>query len=203
MAALLDTTELGSLLEAIGPLKWYNVSEVGLHVAFAEHEVMRGYADYVTALQRGELPDIPRALFSAALSLSDEAFDTLVVPGRGQLLRPTQPVIQLRPHTVAYSPLDGKVRSQVRGSDAISWGIQFGYPQLMQGESGEITKVGLDYRNTAPFRKLQRWMRHHTRATPLVVGGHRVYATARLGKACFDWIGRHPQLKAQGIEVGT
>jgi hypothetical protein len=116
------------------------------------------------------------------------------------------PIIQLQAHTLFYSQLDGQVRSMVRGEGEIHWGIQFSYPQIYQNaQTGQIEKIedNEKFPNTALFRRLQRWVRDHTRATPLEVGGKRVNLPARLGKQCFSWINRHPQLLAAGIRVAT
>ena len=114
-------------------------------------------------------------------------------------------MIQLQAHRFDYSPLDGKFRTMILGYDSVHWGLQFSYPHLFQNEKLEVLTVNESeqFPNSALFKKLQRWVRAHTLATPFEVGGHKVNASIRLGKQCFPWINDHPQLKEKKWKVAT
>ena len=124
--------------------------------------------------------------------------------GEGEtLLRIRGPVVQLRPHRFSYSAVDGKFRSMVMGTQTISWGVQFSYPQFCQLPDASVHQVNDSFPNTAVFKQLQRWVRHNTIPTPLKVDGTRTNVPIRLGKNCIPWIHRHPHLIQQNIIVET
>ena len=62
-------------------------------------------------------------------------------------------------------------------------------------------KEGLQFPNTAVFKKMQQWTRMYTIATPFEVEGKKVNVPIRLGKQCLQWIHHHPQLQAKGLRV--
>jgi hypothetical protein len=120
------------------------------------------------------------------------------------LIKPIRPVIQLQGHHFFYSTLDEKFHPMVLGPDSVTWGIQFSYPQIYQHPQSHLyAKVddSLDFPNTALFRRLTQWMREHTTATPFIVQEKRTNSPIRLGKKCFSWIAKHPQLVAKQILV--
>lgn len=190
---LLDPSEMVALFAELGEFLIVDVSRVT-----AEGEISRGdflniYSDYVEGLKSGEVQTSP--WFSSCFTTTMEAVEVRPVPDGRAVRRAAAPVIQLQPHTFAHSADDGKFRSMVRGPGAISWGIQFSYPQLFEDPTTrEIVKVDATFPNSTIFRTLQRWVRHHTRPTPFEVDGKRVNVPIRLGKVCFEWIDKHPQL---------
>jgi hypothetical protein len=112
-------------------------------------------------------------------------------------------VIQLQYHCFDYSPFDGEVRSMVYGQEAISWGLQFSYPQLyIDPHSKDICETNKsDAANTQLFRKLQRWLRQYSVPTPFIADGKRFNAPIRIGRGCLPWLQRHPQLKDHGLAI--
>lgn len=166
----------------------------------AQGDFLAGYRRYSTALQSGQLPGEGeyRALFSSVFSLSPDQLSILKVRDDRQLRRLVKPAVQLQPHSMGYSQEDGKFYSMVYGPDSIVWGVQFSYPQLfLDPSSKEILKVieGPAFPNTALFRHIQRWVRHHTIPTPMQTPGGPVNLPVRLGKECTSWINKHPQFK--------
>lgn len=168
---------------------------------------LKGYADYISYLKKGQLPPIDsfRSLFSSFLSVT-HAILYAIVPEEGlQLIKSTRPVVQMQLNHIHFSKEDGTFRPMVFGSDSISWGIQFSYPQLFQDpKTQEIYPIRETpfFPNTQLFKIFQRWNRQSTIPTPFVVEGKKVNAPIRIGKQCLNWINCHPQLVEKGIYVG-
>lgn len=206
---LLDSDEMQQLLNALAPV----------HICVTGRILQRGvgalpiaefltcYQQYIEKLKIGCLLDEAhyRTAFSSLWTRALDQLSVLAVGDHEQLIRPSYPVVQLRPHRFSYSAFDGQFRSMVLGPESISWGIQFSYPQVMQNpETQEMERVSDSdaFPNTALFRALQRWIRHHTRPTPFIVNGQCVHVPMRLGYTCLKWIGRHPQLQSNALTVG-
>lgn len=205
---LCDQEEMVDLLGELAEVRIFRGGEV---VAEGEWELSRAdflaaYGDYVAALKAGEAPLLSRfrSPFSTLWTATEEILYAMEVGEGRYLVKATRPAVQLQLHQLGYSPVDGKFRPMVLGSESISWGIQFSYPQIFQDpHTGEIAKVDESERfpNTALFHRLQRWVRHNSIATPFEVSGERVNVPMRLGKRSFKWINRHPQLLAKGLRV--
>lgn len=198
---LLDGEEMERLLEALQPIQMYLTGSVlkrGTGCLPAA-DFMATYRRYVGSLQAGEIldPQVYRAAFSALWTRSPDQLSVAAIGDQEQIIRASRPVVQLRSHRFNYSALDKKFRSMVLGEESISWGIQFAYPQITQDPETQKIRNVLDspaFPNTALFRALQRWVRHHTLPTPFMVDQERTNVPIRLGRACFSWINQHPQL---------
>ena len=158
------------------------------------------YRTYIETLKGGEVPP-SSPFFTTVLSVTEEALETLEVDEHRELLKPKLPVVQMQGHAVRYSAEDGEFRSQLYGSDGISWGIQLGYPQIYEEPTTHAIIQTRELPNGPLFHAIQKWVRQHTRATPFIVEGQRKNVPIRLGKKCFEWIEVHPQLKERGISV--
>jgi hypothetical protein len=156
------------------------------------------YASYIESLKKGE---IPKPLSSPVLSINSDAMFPMPVEEGRQLYKPKLPVVQIQAHALRYSPVDHSFRSQLFGSDAISWGIQIGYPQIYEDPATYEIKASRTFPNGSVFHTIQKWTRSKTLPTPFVVDGQRQNVPVRLGKGCFSWINSHPQLKAKGLEI--
>lgn len=199
---LIDTEEMASLFDALGDFSLYTAGAV---TSKGQGEISRSafldlYHDYILALREGREPDLNacRQPFSSIITATDDALYILPVEEERQLIRVRDPVIQMQMHTMAFT--QGKFQSMVLGKQAISWGIQFSYPQLVQRES-RILKVDETFPNTALFRALQKWVRSHTLPTPFVVDSVTINASQRLGKNCLSWINNHPHLRNLYVET--
>jgi hypothetical protein len=117
------------------------------------------------------------------------------------IVRAYLPTPLLQPHYFSYSPVDGKMRSQVFGSSSITWGLMLSFPQLVGDPVTQEIKKSSLYPNYELFSSLQRWIRHETKPTSFLINGEKFVAPIRLGTKCFSWIANHPQLKLQGLEV--
>lgn len=208
LQALVDIEEMRLLLQELGDIKIVRAGavvkkgeELYSHTAFLE-----AYKSYIDALKEGKLPseDLYRPPFSASFSLSDACFCSIPVDQERVLIRTVKPVLQLQPHALDYSPHDRKFRPMVFGLDSVTWGIQFSYPQFFLNPK---TKAPLqvdeseEFPNTVLFRKVQRWLRHHSIPTPFLVDETKINVPMRLGKLCFPWINQHPQIQKKTWSV--
>lgn len=208
--ALIDGDEMEALLNTLGAFQIYMTSCVTKRNLgrVDPQEFLSAYRTYIQTLQSGQLPDDTqyRHLFSSVFTVTPDALFAVLVGDTEQLVRVAQPIVQLQPHRMGYSTADGKFRSKTFGSDSITWGIQFSYPQLYKDSiTHEIHEVDMapQFPNTILFRTIQKWVRHHTIPTPFLVGDQHTNVPMRIGKNCLPWINRHPQLIEQGIQVRT
>lgn len=135
-------------------------------------------------------------------TLDPEAVERREVSGGRTLIRPKQPVIQVQNHAFHFSEVDQTFHPGIQGKDSIAWGIQCSYPQIFQNpESEAFEKVDQSFPNTALYKKLAKWTRNHTRATPFLYQGKKINVPMRLGKECFSWVNTHPQLATKGLLV--
>lgn len=206
--AMLETSEFEHLLEALGDFALYLCGTVTLRdqgilpkKTFLEH-----YQAYIDLLKAGNIPE-PASLqpwFSPAMTATTEALYAIPVASDKQLIRIATPVVQLQAHNIAYSPVDKKFRSMVFGTDNISWGIQFSYPQqYLDATTNDVIHMKNlpDYPNNQLFRELQKWMRQHTIPTPFLADNILQNVPMRIGKQCLPWINLHPQLINKEIKV--
>ena len=204
-AVLLDIEEMQDLLQVLGQIDFFIVSEpvqIGKERISSEM-FLNGYSRYVEGLKRGEIPDpnVYRTLFSCSLSKTPAIFYAMDLSDGRALVKSIQPVIQLQAHYFFYSAVDGKFHSMVQGSDSISWGVQFSYPQLFQDpHTRKIAKV-VGCENTSVFSTLMQWMRSHTLPTPFIVNKERTNSPIRTGKQALSWVHNHLQLKQKGITI--
>lgn len=204
---LLDLSEMELLLQDLGEFWIFQTSIVTPinQEILSRQDFLTAYQSYVESLKKGMMPDLQalRPPFSSVLSRTSEALYAVPISEHEQLVKICKPVIQLQPHQFAYSPVDGKFHSMVWGSESITWGIQFSYPQLYQDEELQVFKVDDSPRfpNTSLFRLLQKWIRYHTIATPFLVNSRQINVPIRIGKDCLKWIHTHPQLKSKGLEI--
>lgn len=202
---LVDVLELEELCQhlhqMVGPFRLFHVQSI---VSRGEGEIplekfIAEYDGYLSGLKKGIVPI--KDLSSPVMSLDEESIHIREVSGERALYQPKLPVIQLQPNKIRYSSEDGAFRSQLYGSDSITWGIQFSFPMIYQdAQTHEIIKTET-LENARLFRALQKWVRTSTRATPFIVNGKKQNEPFRLGKKCFEWINLHPQLKSQHITV--
>ncbi len=207
---LLDSDEMESLLSSLGSFKIYITSRI---TSENDHEVsvqqfLSSYTEYVNVLKQGQEPQNAsyKDLFSTVFSVTPDLLYAIPIAQNQQLIRADKPVIQLQAHHINYSHADQKIYSMSFGSETISWGIQFAYPQLYKNPSDhQVHKVdnSPQFPNTQLFINLQKWVRNHTIPTPFLVNSQKVNMPVRLGKKCLVWINNHQQLKNHKIQVAV
>jgi hypothetical protein len=161
---------------------------------------LSAYRSWIEGLKNGAVPSDEqlRPFRASAWTGSPSAIWLQEIPGQKYLAKPCEPFLQCQVHQMGYSTVDGEFRPMILSQDAIFWGLQFSFPQVYQhpktGEFFETEDFGL-------FQAVRQWSRTHTVATPMIVEGKRVNIPIRLGKRCFPWINKHPQLKAKHLSV--
>ncbi len=209
---LIDTQEMACLLADVAPLhvSTYLVSCVcqAGEESVSPSRFLECYDAYIQNIKTGVLPDSAnyRHYFSSVWTTVPDALYAIAIGEAQRVVRICKPVVQLQAHNLDYSSVDGKFRPMVFGSNSLTWGIQFSYPQIFQNHSSmqvENVSEGDQFPNTALFRRIQKWVRLNTAPTPFIVEGKVVHATMRLGKKCFSWINNHPQLSHKGLQIQT
>jgi hypothetical protein len=205
---LIDEKEMIDLLDHIQPFEIFIASGIMMHGEgmITKDEFLDCYCHYIQSLRLGIVPNDPRMhkYFSAIFTRSREALYAVHIDEKRQMIKVDQPVVQLQLHRISIGA-DKKFRSMGLGQNNIYWGIQFSYPQLYQNAAMQVITIrdSDEFPNSDLFKTLQKWTRNHTVATPFLVDRQRVNVPFRLGKACFEWINHHPQLKDAGLQVIT
>ena len=197
---LCEAVELQALFERLRPFYLFPLTGVGEGRAIEESFFLNVWESCIASLKEGRLPEESalRQILASALTDDLEALWLQKVEGKGYLTKIAKPVIQLQSHWFTYSDVDRVFRPMSMGKGSVFWGIQFSYPQIYQDP---LTMEFREGERGRLFEALRLWVREATRATPFCVNGEKVHVPIRLGKKCFDWIGRHPQLIEQGIGV--
>ncbi len=205
---LLDVREMESLLNSLPTFSIYNVSElVNLEKAVISHEeFLSKYIDYVTSLKAGLLPDEKtlKPYFSTALSATKSSLYAIEAKGGKHIIKLKEPVVQLSLHHFTFSSEHNAFHSMIHSKTAVSWGIQFSFPQIysnsIQNDVIEVYKKS-DFPNTDLFKTLAKWMRANTIPAPFKLGDIPINASFRLGKRCKSWIHHHSKLQSVGLSV--
>lgn len=205
LQVLLDADELEGLLTALDNPHMVCVGGVVPRGAavWSREQFLEDYENYIEHLKLGQQELAPklRMMMSSAWSREIDAFYSLPCPEGRELVKARLPVVQLQPHRLAYSKLEGKFRAMVQGEDSLSWGLQFSYPQLYQEtETGEVKEANA-LSGGKLYRELHRYLRKVSVPTPFLVGGVTHNVPMRLGKNCFAWVNELPQLARHGITV--
>ncbi|MCB1110629.1 MAG: hypothetical protein KDK64_06565 [Chlamydiia bacterium] len=200
--ALLDSGEMQSLLTSLPPFSIYNVSElVDLqNFRISIEDFLVRYVDYITTIKAGLVPDetFLKPYFSAAFSARPQSLYAMKVKEGKYIVKPIEPVVQLSLHHFTFSHDQEAFHSMVHSKNAVTWGLQFSYPQLYSNSlTNDLVEVYKDRENpnTKLFQTLAKWMRAHTTPTPFLVEGKPLNATFRLGKRSHVWAKLHPQLE--------
>ncbi len=212
LQVLLDPAELCQLFQEIeeafsSPLFFRTGAVVSINQgALLAADFQKIYTQYVEGLQQGRAISEQqfRSLFSSVLTLTDEVLVAIDLGKGEELLRVERPAIQLQWLKIYFSEESGNFYPMAKGLDMISWGLQFSYPQLFwdpNKQEGCKVDDSAQFPNTALFKFIQRWLRHHSIPTPFCFAGQVKNVPMRLGKKCFSWISAHPDLQRKGIQV--
>lgn len=203
---LLDAEEMRTLLESLPACNFFMVSEVVNKetAALSVPAFLERYREYVETLKRGEIPNAKafRGIFSSVLTTSLDILYAQQVGDDRFLIKSLQPIIQLQKHHFFLSDVDGKYHPMIQGDDSISWGLQFSYPQIAQDpKTSNFSKVDDSFVNTQLFSALSKALRKLSVPTPFIYRDVKTNVPIRLGKQCFTWIEKHPQLIKKGVQV--
>ena len=197
---LCDREELKCLFEKLEPFSIFPLTGMSSGKATEKGDFLRIYGEWIEQLKQGKPPsdESLRKLLAAVVVREEGALWLQEIPGKGYLLKVCKAVLHLQAHYFTYSRADGVFRPMSMGERSIFWGLQFSFPQIYQdGKTAEIKEA----EENLLVKLLRVWLREETRPTPFLVDGKKVNVPIRLGKQCFSWIGRHPQLALQNIGV--
>ncbi len=203
---LADASELASLFKRLGEIKLYLLGSPAAQsdLCLSHETFLSAVQSWTDKLQRGECPSMAdfRSTLASAMTLSSDCLWLQELQGGRYLAKIKQPVVQIQAHFFTFAREEKTFHSMVFGKESIFWGVQFSYPQIfMDPESGEPKKVDDSFINTALFQEIRRWARDETRATPFLIDDEKINVPIRLGKNCFSWIAKHPQLSLHNLEV--
>jgi hypothetical protein len=200
---LCDADELRLLFDALGPFWIYPLTGLVDGQPIDRELFLKTYGEWIEELKQSRIPTDAalKKILAAAITADLDALWKQEVPGNRYIIKMAKPVIQVQAHFFSYSPIDAVFRPMTMGSESIFWGLQFSFPQIYQDpKTMEFFEVD-ECLNTDLFQKIKQWARDVTRATPFVVDGKKTNVPIRLGKNCFSWIHKHPQLIARNIGV--
>lgn len=198
--ALIDGEEMQNLLDALGDFWIFPITGFVDGNPISKAFFVAEYSRWIEGLKEGMIPTSEelRRLTASVFTEDLEALWLQEIATNRFITKIAKPLVQVQSHYFSYSSLDQVFRPMSMGKGSVFWGLQFSYPQIYQDpktmEFCEVTSGGL-------YRKIQLWMREKTRATPFFVDGKKINAPIRLGKQCFSWIHKHPQLIEQKIAV--
>jgi hypothetical protein len=198
---LCDADELAKLFES--PFWIYPLTGLGDGKEIAKETFLQECRGWIEELKNGRVPtdSALRRTLAAAFTAEEDALWKQEVAGGKFIIKIAKPVVQVQAHFFSYSDIDGVFRAMSMGTNCIFWGLQFSFPQIYQDpKTMEFFEID-DSPNTELFKTIKQWVRDTTLPTPFVVNGKRTNVPIRLGKNCFSWIHKHPQLIQQNIGV--
>lgn len=212
--ALLSGDEMHQLIEKVeGKLEKIHFvasGQVGqpCDLVVSREKFEKNYQEYVECLSLGNLPDSRKTQsnFSLSLSLTLDNFYCIEVASGGILVKTIKPVVQMQAHFMGFSVVDERCRPMVRCSESIPWGIQISYPLIYQDPKTDQVHQALKeeaFTSRLIFQEIQKWMRLHSRATPILYKEKRMNIPMRLGHDCFSWINNHSMLQYHGLIVAS
>jgi hypothetical protein len=207
---LLDVDEMRACIQSLGT--YWIVQTSGIITQGKElipiESFLEVYEQYIVDLKQGKpcSDSRMRPFFSSVLTSTLEALYKYNLPAGNNdayLVKVHLPVIQMQTHTFHYSPADDTFRSMALGPSSISWGIQFSYPHMYQGENSKIFsgKEMEIFPNTLMYKMLQQWIRVNTTVTTLEANGKRKHVPIRLGKKSVSWAKNLPELTSRGLLI--
>jgi hypothetical protein len=205
---LISSGEMAGLFKSIGPCFICHASGPAAcpDLFPAPEIILEAYRGYVDTIKASATLDEKRLrrLFCNYLTYDLRSIYGVKVSEDRMILKPILPVVQMQLHHFFPSKIDGKFHSMVMAQDSVHWGIQLSYPQIFEDpKTHQFFKVteSDQFPNTILFKKVIQWIRSHAVPTPMVFQGVRTRVPFRIGKECFSFVNKHPQLKVHDIVV--
>lgn len=211
---LCNREELEAFFAQIRPFFIFPLGGIVDGHPISEKTFLDAWSECIHGLQNSIVPKIEdlRRILACAWVDNLHSLWLQKVEGKGYLAKICQPVVQVQAHWFSFSEVDRVFRPMSMGPESIFWGLQFSYPQIFQDP---VTMELKTVERSMLFEKLRVWVREATRPTPFSIDRilpqlnsseaesvkEKVCVPIRLGRKCFSWIGKHPQLIARGIGV--
>lgn len=199
--ALLTPQELKALFEELGHICLFRLGKIlpKEDLELSLNQYIFEYKAYLEGLSKEEGEGFP----AVGMTCDREAMEFSEVRQDGWLAKPQLPIVQMRQHTFIMT-MDGRLQSSSYSASAIRFGIEFAYPQLfVDPTSQKIVEIRKEerYSNNEIFMKLTKWMRNHTKPTPILWKDKKINATFRLGKSALPFVVDHADLKREQINI--
>ena len=137
--ALLSASGMERLFAHLGSFNMVNVRGLVGESEIENATFLEDYKTYVDRLLGGESAPAPPS-FTAAIGTSKEDFYAFEVKPERFLIKLARPAIQMRPFSFSFSEKDGTFYPMVCGEGALSWGVEFSFPQIAQLGGGTLIK---------------------------------------------------------------
>lgn len=203
-SALLEVAELRSLFNTleseVGKLYFYHIGAV------LEESLLQGSIESIVELYGESLVALKNnekiKPLSIAMTLDPNTLYMIDAGGGKRIVKFLTPSIHITSTAICYLPELQEFKEKLYGSDLISWGLQFSYPQLFQEHKSQLVQNPLQEGVNAKLFKLQqRWLREHTKPTFFLTEKGQIKTAIRLGKECYSWINSHPKLQKAHIHI--
>lgn len=196
---LCDEKELASFFDRLDfPYALFHLTGVGEKNEVPVASFLEEWKRWIDGLQEGKVPSSEQLQRFFAMAVIDDpaCLWRQKVEGKGYLLKQRLPVLLLQSHFFSYSAADETIHPMILGKESIFWGLQFSWPQIYQDPQ---TMEFLQTKKTALFEAVKNFIKESSRPTPFLIqkedgSQKKLYSPIRLGKNCFSWIDRHPQL---------
>ena len=179
---LLSLGEMTHFFETLGDFTLVKTGEIldeSGHTS--KEEFLKLYETYLLSLNNDNAIRLPSFL----ICFDEEDVYSLQTASGKFIQYPKKPLIQIREHKFQITS-DLRVQTMVFGKESIRFGLIFSYPQIFfDNETKKIVETLKDKENpnTIAFHKIQKFVRDHTKPTPLIIEGLKKNATFRIGKS--------------------
>lgn len=199
---LIDQEELAHLFDRLDPFEIYPLAGALSLESFPmkKETYLQVYGSWIDALKESKIPFSPGEMNASMWSTSPDSLWLQEISGKRYVARARLPFLQVQVHQMVYSDADKIFRPMSLSKESIFWGLQFSFPQVFEHPEKGFLKPA-EFLNANLFQTVRKWSRDCTLATPMMIDGVRQNLSIRLGKKCFSWINRHPQLKIRGLSV--
>ncbi|MCH9634132.1 MAG: hypothetical protein S4CHLAM7_08750 [Chlamydiae bacterium] len=197
---LLDAPEMTHLFEILEPVHLISSTPLNKENPFYLQKSLfiEKYDYYVSQLKKGQVPDLStyKSYFYLFLSTYLEGISRFEVQPNKEVLSLNTPTLTLKPICLHFSKADHSIRVGPLNPNGILWGLQLSFPHLMQApNSHEITPISPQTNpNAKLFKQIRTWVRSNTKPVQFHTCGHEIKTNFRLGKGCYEWIIKHPQI---------
>ncbi len=205
---LIDKQEMGDFLEQFHPflLTTQPTSESPSFI-LQTTEFLKTYTHYIDCLKNGSLPllqDFKKKFYLFITSSLEEVYQKPLASDKKSLVF-NAPLIEVKPICLSVSTVDDSVRVMPLNPKGILWGLRFSFPQMIQkANSCDIKQIdSKEYPTGELFKNFRKWVRSQTLATPFIFNSKKMNLPIRLGRECFSWINKHPQLKIFNLAVSV
>lgn len=198
--ALIDADEMQQMFASLGDFWIFSLNGIFNGDPISREDFLQNYTKIINTLKEGNLPskELLKNNFACVIAENLQSLWLQKVGEQKFILKMSEPCVILQSHYFTYSNEDKTVRPMSMGENSIFWGFQILFPQIYQDpKSGDFVDIG----PSLFFKTMQRFLRNASKPVVFKIGGQKINTSMRLGCNCYSWIGNHPQLKQQNIQI--